>query len=214
MAGAAGVGLLALAQTADAKIIYHATHRVINLHNFYNLDLNHDGITDFILRNSASTGNGVYHFLYANPATNNGVVGTTNLAGWPAASALPKGAVIGSSRQQLSGSNLAVCSVTSGICVVSSWNNVTNRYLGLKFQIKGSTHYGWARLSVSVKGKSRTIQAVLTGYAYETVANKSIVAGKTKGADVVSVQPVSLGHLAQGASAISVWRTPTGRREP
>jgi hypothetical protein len=62
-----------------------------------------------------------------------------------------------------------------------------------------------------VKGKSRTIKAVLTGYAYETVANKSIVAGKTKGADVVAVQLVSLGHLAQGASAISAWRTPTGR---
>jgi uncharacterized repeat protein (TIGR03803 family) len=46
----------------------------------------------------------------------------------------------------------------------------------------------------------------LTGYAYETIANKSIIAGKTKGPDVVTVQPASLGHLARGASAIPAWR--------
>lgn len=40
--------------------------------------------------------------------------------------------------------------------------------------------------------------AVLTGYAYETIANKAIIAGKTKGPDVITIQPDTLGQLALG----------------
>jgi len=52
--------------------------------------------------------------------------------------------------------------------------HVTNRYLGLAMRIDGEIHYGWARLSTS---GVLNFQAVLTGYAYETEAGKSIVAG-------------------------------------
>src|ERR1700685_2804628 len=57
--------------------------------------------------------------------------------------------------------------------------------------------------------------AVLTGYAYETVANKPIVTGKTKGeADHVpdinqtgsAPEPASLGRLARGAQGLAPWR--------
>jgi len=74
----------------------------------------------------------------------------------------------------------------------------------LRFKIHGKTHYGWARLSIPFADYKFT--ATLTGYAYETVPNKPIIAGKTKGPDMVTVQPVSLGHLATGASAILPWR--------
>jgi hypothetical protein len=64
------------------------------------------------------------------------------------------------------------------------------------------------------------ITAVLAGYAYEAIPNKSIVTGKTKGLDDVSNvaqpspaalhapthQPASLGLLAMGAPALSIWR--------
>jgi hypothetical protein len=42
----------------------------------------------------------------------------------------------------------------------------------------------------------------LTGYAYETVPNKTIIAGKTKGADVITLESGSLGALAAGASGL------------
>jgi hypothetical protein len=86
------------------------------------------------------------------------------------------------------------------------WTYVRNGYLGLKFKIHGKTHYGWARLGVIHDGFKLT--GTLTGYAYETIANKAIVAGDTKGKDrdKDEVQPVSLGHLARGASAVSAWR--------
>ena len=45
---------------------------------------------------------------------------------------------------------------------------------------------------------------MLTGYAYETIPNKLIITGKTKGPDVITAQPGSLGHLAQGAAVVPV----------
>jgi hypothetical protein len=52
---------------------------------------------------------------------------------------------------------------------------------------------------------SRGILAILTGYAYETEPNKPIITGKTKGPDVITLDPTTLGHLALGASQIPAW---------
>jgi hypothetical protein len=75
------------------------------------------------------------------------------------------------------------------------WANVRNRYLGLKFYVKGKAHYGWARLST---GNYLDPWATLTGYAYETTPYKAIKAGQTKESDLVAVEPGSLGALAAG----------------
>jgi len=48
--------------------------------------------------------------------------------------------------------------------------------------------------------------ATLTAYADETIPNKLIVRGKTKGPDAIAVEPASLGHGANEASAIPSWR--------
>ena len=87
-------------------------------------------------------------------------------------------------------------------------------YLALKFTINGETHYGWARIAVTVKPLS--ITATLTGYAYETVPNRGILTGVTHGTlddqDVEAAQqtpvaePASLGRLAQGADGLSARR--------
>lgn len=97
-----------------------------------------------------------------------------------------------------------------------SGNNVQKRYLGLKFTFHGKTHFGWARLNVSCTGYK--INATLTGYAYETIPNKPIITGQTKSRDMISTEKqdttltvparelASLGLLAQGAPALSIWR--------
>jgi hypothetical protein len=80
--------------------------------------------------------------------------------------------------------------------------------------IGGETHYGWVRLKV---GKLTTFSAVVTGYAYETVANKAILAGKTHSTPAKSAanavpmpapvpQPATLGLLARGADGMAIWR--------
>jgi hypothetical protein len=71
-----------------------------------------------------------------------------------------------------------------------------NGYLGLKFVLNGKVHYGWARVSLTVKNNWFNT-ATLTGYAFETIPNKPIVIGKTHGPDVI-IRPATLGDLAAG----------------
>ena len=103
-----------------------------------------------------------------------------------------------------------------------AWGNlplIPYRYLGVKFEIDGKTHYGWARMIVKVAGVN--ITATLTGYAYETIPNKTIIAGKksdseesttlsdTPGTADAILEPASLGQLAQGATGRMSWRRKT-----
>jgi len=213
-ATAAGVGVLALAPQTEAKIIYTPTHRVIKTGMNYTLDLNHDGIVDFTLSDVRCKSCGGGAGLSALPAAGNGAsgFGTTQGTGW--ASALRQGALIGT-RRYFPGKGMAYVATTGDGATVSggSWVNVKSRYLGLKFEINGKTHYGWARLNVVIQNLS--ITATLTGYAYETIPNKPIVAGRTKATDDVSkveqppAQNATLGMLAQGAPALSIWRKPS-----
>lgn len=201
-ASAAGVGALALAAPAEAKIVYTKANHIIGPRHTYNLDLNHDGITDFSLQQSNCHSCAPGTELYVFPVASNGVIGfkVGSKGGW--AAALKPGARIGSKRE-FPGELMAWAATTGDgePDYFGSWLNVKNRYLGLRFTIKGKTHYGWARLTV--KAGVRTIAATVTGYAYETIPNKPIVAGKTRGNDVTTVQSGSLGHLARGAVAVS-----------
>jgi len=83
--------------------------------------------------------------------------------------------------------------------------------------IDGEVHYGWARLNAGLLQNQFGIQAVLTGYAYETVPNKPIIAGATRDTDAVpetpdaaltvpTPAPATLGALALGAPGLSIWR--------
>jgi len=213
-ASAAGVGVLALAQSAEAKIIYTKTHVVIGTNHVYELDLNHDGIADFKISNHSFFTDTIVASLSALPAqANNAVVGAQPHIGFPYyAYALRRGVTIGP-KQPFSGAWMAW---SDGANRAGRWANVRGRYLGLKFRIKGKIHYGWARLNVTV-GNSR-ITATLTGYAYDTIPNKTIIAGQTKGPDdnmieepsasmtVPASQPATLGALAMGAPGLSIWR--------
>src|SRR5580692_51789 len=77
-ASAAGVGLLALAQPAEARIVYTKTHLVIAGAERYNLDLNRDKITDFSVVNFFTTTcpDSCVQVLYLKPAAGNSQVGS------------------------------------------------------------------------------------------------------------------------------------------
>jgi hypothetical protein len=215
-ASAAGVGVLACTQPAEAKIVYTPTWVEIAPNSKIGLDLNHDGIADFSLSNH-QTSYGFDKFT----------VVTFSDAVWGAgthASALRAGVRIGpKGRFQPTHSLMATHRVHCGSSYCTSrtagpWDNVTRRYLGLKFSVKGKVHYGWARLDVTIT--EHGIFAALTGYAYETVPNTAIVTGKTNGPDepagssssnpkslsIPGPQPVTLGLLAQGARGLDIWR--------
>ncbi len=209
----AGVGLLALGQTAAARIVYTRTHKSITPNHTIPLDLNRDGVTDFRLKDVHYTTSqyGFSHIgvLSLIPAHEVNKAEGYSKYGRNYGSALQAGVAIGPKGPFQAGPRLMarVFSDTGAHRDVSScsgpWSKAKNRYLGLKFLIRGKVHFGWARLNVSCPGTN--VDATLTGYAYETIPAKSIITGKTKGPDVTT-QPASLGHLARGASAIPAWR--------
>ena len=221
-AGAAGVGMLALVQPVQGKIVYTAAHNSVL--PSINLDLNHDGIADFRLCRSDNayrcTGTGPFRppgffsALLARPMNKlNGVVGQGS---FDFAAALVAGKPIGGKRAFPTGDSVMAAFSESGPSSIYAgpWLNVTKRYLGLKFVIKGKIHYGWARLNVHWKYPQK---AILTGYAYETIPNKAIIAGATKEVDdenqpadvsfnTNAPEPATVGMLALGAPGLSIWR--------
>jgi hypothetical protein len=212
-ASAAGVGVLALAQPAEARIVYTPTHKVLHGSKSYPkpvlLDLNHDSRADFKLFDAwfVDQDFGPTGWLTIVPAASpNGVEGQTVNFGTLYDSALVAEARIGQTAHFYSNNSHAAMCDAHQSSHSAFWCGVRDRYLGLKFAIQGKIHYGWARFSTSVDQRAH-ITATLTGYAYETVPNKAIVAGKTKGPDVITVQPGTLGQLAHGAAAIPTWRT-------
>jgi hypothetical protein len=194
-AAAAGVSVLALAPRSEAKIIYTPTHHVIGDGSSYKLDFTGHGTTDLTIQNDYNYWGFHSQELAAEQAGSNQVA--HNYFG---AVAMSRGQQIGP-KCVFSG-GLEEMAELDASSVFGSWINVNNRYLGTKFYIKGKVHYGWARLNVQVQ-LPLTITATLTGYAYETVPNKPIIAGKTKGPDVVTVEPASLGRLAQGSAGLA-----------
>ena len=195
-AGAAGVSVLALAEPSQARIVYTPLHEVIGNGESYKLDFNHDGIIDLSIRNIAtqycSTDGSCWPIesLGAVPSGSNQVV--YNIYG---AVAMKAGMKIGRGCAFKGGVQRMVWSF--GSWATGSWINVKSRYLGVKFKIKGKYHYGWARLNVKLH-PPREITATLTGYAYETIVGKAIIAGNEHGEDDGVEQPATLGRLALG----------------
>jgi hypothetical protein len=225
------VSLLALAQPAQARIVYTPADVNIPINGgLVQLDLNHDGINDFAFSNvyrSYTRKSSHLHNSYLNVTpeqTGNKVLRfVTRRTVFGAA--LPKGYHIGLGKPFQPGNNkLPMVEGLDNFTYKGTygpWINKQSAYLGLEFLIEGKLHFGWARLTVSFKsGDCKGICATLTGYAYETVPARSIVAGRTNGgagedqaaaepnpaSDSASSVPASLGLLAQGHRGLAAWR--------
>jgi hypothetical protein len=201
------------------------------------LDLNQDGKPDFYILDSHSHNDGVHnlaacqHFrtyggrTFGSSTDSSNAIRAAGSKGQEFEAALRYGAKIQRGDRFITSAwkKLAsVCcySTTSHYTWRGPWANggkgVKNRYLGFKFKIKGRYHFGWARLTVTTIGHN--FAAILTGYAYETIPGKAIIAGATKRPDDVedpalnqpAPQPATLGAMALGAPGLAIWR----RNEP
>jgi len=229
-AAAVGVSMLAMAQPAEGSVVI--THKNIPIplciSEFgrcpVSVDLNDDGIADLQvwLSNSLSRSHGTSFLLAVEPLRGGGVIGTHCGFAY-CASALLRGAEIGPSADFLTPSVIHIEQFINCSDCTSSFRRLfgkwggdhPNRFLGVKFLIKGATHYGWIRLTVDSSTKCcDEISGTITEYGYETVANKRLGAGLT-GSDPADDQAQetngrtrnpSLGMLALGADGLALWR--------
>jgi hypothetical protein len=226
-AAAAGVGALLFSHAAEAKIVYTPAHAVIGRNSYFSIDLNHDGTFDFIIYNTHFVDNGSFNFVgvLPNQLNSDGVEASGGLGVYFYALAVRQGRAIRGQHFLQKGVMAAQCvhgtHNSSPVCrsqplhTVGNWINVKDCYLGLEFTIDKKVHYGWARLNVAISKARQTVTATLTGYAYETIPGKAIIAGATKDADdfepTASLntpvpEPATLGMLALGAPGLSIWR--------
>jgi hypothetical protein len=192
------------------------------------LDINHDGSNDFRFTNFANecgapragTIDCIATLKVAPAQPANRVVDIKGNIGYCAA-ALPNGVKVGTGgpfRLHSSGLTMAYENTGAG-ANYCPWRPVKLAYLGVKFVVSGKVHFGWVRIKRLSGGG---FPATITGYAYETIPNRAIIAGKTKGTDdwdeensasdtsptspiLDNLQP-TLGALALGAPGLSIWR--------
>jgi len=232
-AAVAGVSVLALAQPAESEVIVTKKTIPIPLSpgtETIPISLTNNGNNDFSFS--------LYSFSYKSfrrslrmwPLEGGAVVAQSSARHLPSALALVRGAKIGPSAH-FSTANLANIEESQGGCSYARstcgqkfsglWGgSPKNRFLGVRFLINGETHYGWIRLTVNTATRA-IMSATITGYAYETVANKPILAGTAETASTTAGKPTgelqdrrnshgnvgpSLGMLAAGADALPVWR--------
>ena len=206
-AACAGVALTSLAQPATHQTIQYfpANFNLVSVNRNFELfpfDIDRNGITDF---NFFGAGSG-YSSRSGQNASYQGVVGWSQMPTGAGAldHMLSKGMEIGpkeafgskatllrSSWRRHHGESQSVC---------SGLYQGGKPYIGVKFLMRGETHYGWIRVSSLQCLGLGEINGYVTGYAYNTVANAPIQAGQIRSGGSVADMQGTLGMLSLGAA--------------
>jgi len=175
--------LLGFVQPSSAYIIYTPADKELNGSGMLTVDFNRDGILDASIQQSSRfDGNNCWlDLVQAYPGTRGAIV-ATDQGGFAWASALTAGYIIGS-QAPLNFGEALMLDVHSGSCSLDDgyWGDGAVHYLGVAFKIRGALHFGWIQLKVTYANNhfGHELTTTLTGYAYETVAGRPIVAGRT-----------------------------------
>ncbi len=226
-AGAAGVGMLMNPVAGHAHIVYTSTNQVLTSGS---LTIALDGTNDFQFTDSwggrpgKRPPEGTISVFIRNLRVS-GLGQSGNQVGMHGSyvAALKRGALIGPGAPFKGGTNImgGEVLITGGFTNTSHgfgthypfgpWPNNGQRYAGLQFEINGQIHYGWAvwTIATGVANGEPYVDAILQGYAYETVAGQALRAGagEPTGADVGQApKQGTLGQLALGSLGLGFWR--------
>ena len=225
---AAGVSVMALAQPAESEVVITRKKVPVPVSSYFFpppkpvfISLNNDGVNDFSFSLSSFAYHSDARVLFVRPLEGGAVMGkeTPGVNGFSNVygSVVKRGGKIGPSAHFSSRNGVPIehelhwfnSSSESFFKTYGNFgNNPANTYLGVKFLINGETHYGWVRLTVT--SGADNINATITAYAYETEANKAILAGIPEGSKdsvrIIDANGPSLGALAAGADGLSSWR--------
>lgn len=160
---------LAIAGVADAsgQIVYTDVDPdfVGGLGSSFAVDFDGDGVDDLTIMQS---NNGAYELVKAQPGSSAGVLAASN-AGYFYASNLAYGAAISAG----AGAFRSFGSLCAGVGYAGSQFCGTGEgYIGVEFDVSGSTHYGWIRVDVADSSNF-----IVLDYAYESTPNTPIAAG-------------------------------------
>lgn len=196
---------IAVAGGASAQIVYTdvSPDAVINIpagggSASYVVDFNADSVNDFAFAMTSGSQPGsiaslsVTYVIYFQggigvPYTSNAFIKASS-TGTNSVGNLAFGYNIGSSAASWSGGSFgrmafrqttwvgAPYSNTFGPYYINAdWNSTSDGYVGVRFKIGGSDHYGWIRVNVSPDGSTITIK----DFAYDATVDEPIPAGGT-----------------------------------
>lgn len=155
--------------------------------NDYFLDLNNDGTNDFRIHHDGGSN------LFISPtAANNQVLGSGTSSTYAYPYALSNGAVISAGATGgwfNNGYSGGFQSMNYGSCSYGNWCDISDKYLGLRFEVGGNLHYAWVQLDVDTNGASWTVKE----YAYNETPDQAITAGQeTLGLNTPSIETVRI----------------------
>ena len=196
---ALAAGLIAFANNSEAQMVYTDSKpdTTISNNGSYLLDLNGDGTNDFQLTQLKTTSSYKSYFkinrVTISPlGQGNKILDTINSAN-PYPPALNLNTSIGpnpkhkrawtgpmNSLLTLNSDRIKIRTSTSSNLPFppvfnGNWQGVNDKFLGLSFEFKGNTYYGWVRLDVAKDAKSFTVKS----YGYDSIPNEPVLAGDT-----------------------------------
>lgn len=164
------IGLF-ISLTSQAQIVYVDLNNIDGTsESSHTFDLNSDGVDDFTI---ASGNFGWGDSMGVAPLNGNAVLSTVNARPF----ALEIDAVVEADDANWNTATAQAMYLdlfNLGFLITGNWVEVTDRYLGLKYDIDGNTHFGWLRLDVTDDGNW-----TIKDYAYSNIPNAQIAAGQT-----------------------------------
>ncbi|MGJ8592001.1 MAG: T9SS type A sorting domain-containing protein [Aquaticitalea sp.] len=201
-----GALTVAIAGTADAsgQIVYTDVSPDYNggVNTDYALDLNNDGTIDFEfnqMQASYYSGIVIVNNLLVTPmaVTNEALVDDPSAGAYAYPFALNSGDVISNGQVTWNNNgfstgyqslNWALSYYGSLYANDGNFVGVTDKFVGLRFDVAGQTHYGWARLDVDANATSWVVK----DYAYNSVPDQPINAGQTLGINQTTMNNIKV----------------------
>ena len=198
------ISLVAFASTAVADVVYTPANVTLSGNGSIKIDLNHDAITDFVLRSAltaaycGTVGGGYTGTTKIVPAMGDGVV----VSHLNFAALLASGISVDASSTFYNAGT-----IVARLTACNSSSKSASGYLGLEFLISGQIHYGWAQVAISVHSGFRPgMRTTLIDFAYETVPGRAITTGQIPGnlsetePPPASINPIDLSISSQLAA--------------
>lgn len=176
---------LAASSAANSQIVYHDVNPDVIVHNgIYTVDMDGDGLGDFVINQYTVTGSQSYKTAGITATTmllSNRVIAKGPSIAQYFVSRLGPGAVIGPSvtgfKNLLSQAVSNVLPMATHIFNSSNgyWAGGKSGFIGVEFKTNGNTYYGW--IDCYVANKADTV--IIRGVAYNSIPNSLIHSGDT-----------------------------------